>query len=101
MSLGSVDRPRSAILADRWAAAAANSFGPLSITEVCNWPHSVWQSFVEGAKSGRLAAGSMERLHNLLTAGVAVCSAYSGMAGDIMGCQWMFQALLSSSQSTQ
>jgi hypothetical protein len=53
----------------------------------------VWHSMLEANRQGKLPVGGLDRLRTFLCDGVDVSSAYSGMAGDIMGCQFMSQAI--------
>ncbi len=74
------------------AAIEAEQFGPETIEEVCLWPETVLKTLVSAEDSGLLAPGGLERLKASLQKGVSISSNYSGMAGDVMGCQWMEQA---------
>jgi len=75
-------------------AEQENRFGPRTAQEACNWPCEVWQSILAASKSGLLPPGYLDRLRATMVQGISCSSAYSGVAGDILGCQFMVQEML-------
>ena len=70
-------------------AGSMQQHGPTDIKEVMDWPVFAFASLQ--ASEHLLPPHALARLHMFLEEGVSTSSAYSGMGGDIVGCQLMFR----------